>query len=88
MSRGSSPLPALVVFSASRFYGVSVAEAYFTLVRFSSIEQNHLVRLLEELFNRTAALHSISDARNPTAADASTLLGTGSVSLLNSKSFH
>lgn len=64
--------------------GLSVPLSYSQLLeRFSFIEQNHLVRLLEELFSRTAALHSISDAKNPTAADASTLLGTGSVSLLN-----
>lgn len=68
------------------FFIGSAADEYFAF-RFSFIEQNHLVRLLEELFNRTAALHSISDAKNPTAADASTLLGTGSVSLLNSISF-
>eukprot|EP00250_Pteridium_aquilinum_P018197 c23984_g2_i1 orf=336-5945(+) len=64
--------------------GISVPLSYSQLLeRFSFIEQNHLMKLLEELFNRNTAWRSISDAKNPTAADASTLLGIGSVSLLN-----
>ena len=54
------------------------------LTRFSLIEKNHLVKLLEELVNRNSEGGPNGDAKNPTAADASTILGTGSVSLLKS----
>ncbi|KAI5084332.1 hypothetical protein GOP47_0000501 [Adiantum capillus-veneris] len=67
--------------------GISVPLSYSQLLeRFSFIEKNHLVRLLEELFNRNTAWRFNFDAKNPTAADASTLLGNGSVSLLNNGS--
>ncbi|KAH7296782.1 hypothetical protein KP509_26G038600 [Ceratopteris richardii] len=64
--------------------GISVPLSYAELLeRFSFIEKSHLVRLLEELLNRNAVYFSNFDAKNPTASDACTLLGTGSISLLN-----
>lgn len=67
--------------------GISLPLSYSQLLeRFSFIEKNHLVKLLEELYNRNTAWGSNGDAKNPTAVDASTLLGTGSVSLLNTDS--
>ncbi|MCO5594412.1 hypothetical protein L7F22_048442 [Adiantum nelumboides] len=67
--------------------GISVPLSYSQLLeRFSFIEKTHLVKLLEEMFNRNATWRSNFDAKYPTAADASTLLGAGSVSLLNNGS--
>jgi hypothetical protein len=54
------------------------------MTRFSSIEKTHLLNLLEELVSRKSEGGPSHDAKNPTAADASTLLGTDSVSLLKS----
>lgn len=64
--------------------GVSVPLSYSQLLeRYPFIEKNHLVKLLEQLFNRGPQCGLSFDAKHPTAADASTLLGSGSVSLLN-----
>ncbi|KAL5724021.1 hypothetical protein ACHQM5_007336 [Ranunculus cassubicifolius] len=66
--------------------GYSFPLSYNKLVeRYPHIDKDHLVKLLKQLILRTAPpLHGMAGGNAPNAADVSTLLGSGSFSLLGS----
>lgn len=59
----------------------------FVLLRYPHIKKDHLIKLLKQLLasNTIPSLHGMIGGNTPNAADVPTLLGSGSLSLLDCK---